>query len=425
MKLTRIVAPALLWGMTLPMLHAADLIVEENGVLPNYSTIQAAVTAASPGDRIFVKNKAGNVPYAENVTVDKPLELLPFTAGGTFYTQGDYTVVPNGTNFSVVNDRVRILGMTNVSGNIISTTTNSTGDLIWIQVHGCHLMDGGISFLRQGYFTEVSGNWLESGGVGVYVGKVIGNLMDGSIFVGDDSGTPNPVGNTIYIVGNRITTDTGSFVGGAINWTHEDNYCFIANNYIRTVYTLGAIRFNLLRMDGGQNIIHNNTIETSTSGSTEGIVFNLSLTTDAVVSIQNNLFHNEGGSSCTGIEFGTVASTQLPEVHFNVFEGWDTEVAVSSGSVSQSGNTTATSSMNPDNITGISTDSSVVDSGNPGSQFTDLDLTQNDRGVAGGSFNVSNFFPILTGATRVFFVNTPRTVVTGNTLNAEADALDR
>ena len=71
---------------------AADLIVEENGVLPNFATIQSAVNATQPGDRIFVKNKAGGVPYQENVTIDKPLELLAFDSNGFFVVFGTYSI---------------------------------------------------------------------------------------------------------------------------------------------------------------------------------------------------------------------------------------------------------------------------------------------------------------------------------------------
>ena len=51
------------WGNA----FGADWVVEENGISPNFATIQDAVTAASPGDRIFVVNKSGSIPYMENV----------------------------------------------------------------------------------------------------------------------------------------------------------------------------------------------------------------------------------------------------------------------------------------------------------------------------------------------------------------------
>jgi len=50
---------------------AADLIVEENGDLPNYGTIKDAVNAASDGVRIFIKNKAGGIAYQKNVIIAK------------------------------------------------------------------------------------------------------------------------------------------------------------------------------------------------------------------------------------------------------------------------------------------------------------------------------------------------------------------
>ena len=41
---------------------ATDRIVEEFGSSPTYPSINAAVTAAVDGDRIVVKNRAGNIP---------------------------------------------------------------------------------------------------------------------------------------------------------------------------------------------------------------------------------------------------------------------------------------------------------------------------------------------------------------------------
>lgn len=52
---------------------ATDLVVEEFGQPPSFASIGAAVAAANDGDRILIKNRAGNVPWIEDVTVNKSL----------------------------------------------------------------------------------------------------------------------------------------------------------------------------------------------------------------------------------------------------------------------------------------------------------------------------------------------------------------
>lgn len=48
---------------------AADLIVEEFGTAPTYASITAAVAASVDGDRIIIKNRAGDIPWIENITI--------------------------------------------------------------------------------------------------------------------------------------------------------------------------------------------------------------------------------------------------------------------------------------------------------------------------------------------------------------------
>jgi hypothetical protein len=53
-----------------------------------------------------------------------------------------------------------------------------------------------------------------------------------------------------------------------------------------------------------------------------------------------------------------------------------------------------------------------------------LDLTVNDVGAYGGSYSLSNFYPV-TGSARVYFVKAPRTVLQSGTLNVRANSFDR
>ena len=79
--------------------HANDLVVEESGLPPSYSSITAAVAAANSGDRIFIKNKAGNLPWLENITITKSLTLLAFTYDSFFVGAGDLSNIPFGCRY--------------------------------------------------------------------------------------------------------------------------------------------------------------------------------------------------------------------------------------------------------------------------------------------------------------------------------------
>ena len=133
------------------IVNAADLIVEENGVLPNYGTIQDAVNAASDGDRIFVKNKAGNVPYQENVTINVSCELLPFDANGQFIVLGTYTISP------VIGREVTIIGMYNQNGTIQCTANSPAGTPTRLNILGNQLLAGNINLSGTNLISHVSG----------------------------------------------------------------------------------------------------------------------------------------------------------------------------------------------------------------------------------------------------------------------------
>src|SRR5690606_2933751 len=89
---------------------AVDRIVEEFGVPPAFPNIASAITAAEDGDRIIIKNRAGDIPWIEAITVNKNLEFLSFQDNGFFIVQGNWTI-------TTATDRVvRIIGMRNTSG---------------------------------------------------------------------------------------------------------------------------------------------------------------------------------------------------------------------------------------------------------------------------------------------------------------------
>lgn len=122
--------------------HANDLIVEESGLPPSYSSITAAVAAANSGDRIFIKNKAGNLPWLENITITKSLTFLAFTYDSFFVVQGSYLIAPS------VADTVNIIGMINLSGGISAGANAPTGARSAVRIFNTQLNSGSIAFVQ-------------------------------------------------------------------------------------------------------------------------------------------------------------------------------------------------------------------------------------------------------------------------------------
>ena len=67
----------------------------------------------------------------------------------------------------------------------------------------------------------------------------------------------------------------------------------------------------------------------------------------------------------------------------------------------------------------------AVNGGNPAAPFYDLDLSVGDAGAYGGSYTLSNFFPLHTGAARVYMTGHPFNLRSGATLRVRANAWDR
>ncbi|MCB9230715.1 MAG: hypothetical protein H6581_03590 [Bacteroidia bacterium] len=410
--------------------QAADIIVEENGVLPNFATIQAAVTAAQPGDRIFVKNKSGSVPYQENVTIDKPLSLLAWTSNGTFLVYGTYTLNPNGANFSSTLNTVSIIGMVNVSGSINATSNNTTGNRIYLNIVGNQLNSGSISLTGTNYFSEVAGNWLLGGSITTREATISGNLLNGNITVNASTTASE---DTLYVVGNRLTDNVGSAYPGGIFWANANNYFHIANNHIKGNGNTGMFQVSAIKTGGGTNAFDNNSIEQSTSNAAPAIVITAALIPNCRLHINNNVCfdsYNGNDGSWTYPEYmlycTNAQANSLVECHYNAFYGLESGFTNVSGTIiSFVGNQAAPVGINPDDVTGVCSAAECINAGHPSTDYTDHDLSRNDRGVAGGSFNYNNFWPILTGGARVFLVKTPRTVVQASSINAEAAGYDR
>src|SRR5947209_5067512 len=96
-------------------LYATDLIVEEFGSLPTYPSITAAVAASVDGDRIIIKNRSGNIPWIEDISIVKSLQFLSYDNDTFYVVQGNYTVT------GASGRTVSFIGMHNLNGSITYT----------------------------------------------------------------------------------------------------------------------------------------------------------------------------------------------------------------------------------------------------------------------------------------------------------------
>jgi hypothetical protein len=419
-----LLASAMLLGFGTRAFAQVDLIVEENGVAPNYATIQAAVNAASSSqvDRIFVKNKAGNTPYQENVTISKSVTILPYDPDGVFYCFGNYTINPIAGG-----GEVTIIGMYNQSGSISSFAAATLTAPTRVNFLGSTLISGSINTSNLGFVTHVAGNVI-NGSVTTRTATITGNQIDGAIVVNDVGGTVTGyTEDTLYIVGNRLATAGGGYGGGAINWSNASDYFMIANNWVR--HTNAGININSVKSGTGMNKIENNSVEKNAAGTVHGISINAAIAANTNLKIINNAIYDElnsGSWTDYAIVFGTITQPAFVSVEWNVYRFFTGGLTnASAAAISITGNVAGGASFNPADVTGDCAAPECINQGSPATDYTDLDLTRNNVGVAGGSYNFSNFWPNQSGGARVYLVKTPRTVVQSSTINAKADSFDR
>ncbi|MCG8700466.1 MAG: hypothetical protein MI922_20595, partial [Bacteroidales bacterium] len=245
--------------LSVPNTFAADLIVEEGGISPTYSNIQSAIDAASDGDRIFIKNRAGDIPWLEDLSIDKSITLLSFVNDTFFVVQGDITIS------SATNREVRIVGMRNTDGEI-----NALGNLgdDWstrLYIMDCFLENGRILTSNNKFYADIVGNTVNNGNISTDYANILGNeITNGTITI---SGNAAYTGDTVYIVGNKIYNLSSSYGGMNGIFVTCDAFDYeIRNNLVNSTRGVHVSEGN-----GSQsiNIINNTcrTYESTGSGS--------------------------------------------------------------------------------------------------------------------------------------------------------------
>ncbi len=403
--------------MALVNVKAADLLVEEFGLAPAYGSIQSAVTAAANGDRIIIKNRAGNIPWVENVTINKTLELLPFANDTFFIVQGNYSII------LAANRTVSIIGMYNTTGNIAASGAGTSGNNGVLNVFSSFLFNGTLGTTNTFNTLNLYGSKI-NGSVTLSHGTVVGNDIFSSGAALEVVSASAANNDTIFIIGNRISNPVSNVTSNyALSWSNNTSFFDIRNNFISSSY-LGIYITSSRNTSATVNKIYNNSVSMNnyTSSSTVyGMYINTS--TNTYVEIMNNIV--DKNSSSTSAVFNGIhafpGSNGQANAYFNFVDNQFSSTFNSNFTV-QSNNTVNQAIT----LGGFGALAGVgVNGGNPANLFFDLDLTRNDVGAWGGSFTQANFFPLFTGAARTWLTSYPYNIRSGNTLTIKATSFDR
>lgn len=394
---------------------AVDRIVEEFGTPPTYASITAAVTAAVDGDRIIVKNRAGDIPWIENITINKNLTFLSYTNNAQFVVQGNYTI--NAAD----GREVIIVGMRNTSGSVIAGTTVGAARGTKVSVMDSWFVAGNIALTNTVFDVQVVGNQLDNGYIHIHWGNVIGNsVSNGSLTsISISSSLTTAPTDTCYIIGNKILGS--GFTGLLVDARHQVYH--IKNNFVKAYNPIQVSKGNAV---GIPNLVYNNTTYATSCGvAFVGNIYVSSVISGSVWEIMNNVIETVSGS-CTqnhGINLNATTGSQINGYYNHVDDAFSSAFDPSGWTFL--GNNTTDVNIVINTNTGELTSGSPINGGNPAAPFYDLDLSIGDAGAYGGSYTHNNFFPLFTGAARVYFVSYPFNVRQGSTLATKAFGFDR
>lgn len=380
-----------LLGFFTSLTSAADLYVRDFGAGGAYSTVSAAITAASDGDRIIIRPKSGGIPYLENLVVNKSLSFVSETNFAKYLIQGNISITPAA-------GRVITFSNLNLTSGI-TVTAATTGGRATVNVFNCAI-GGDINTQQSNVSLYASGNTITSS---IYFthGRITGNSCF-NIGLSTSATDSSPATDDIEIIANVV-----SYSANAIDF-NQKNYNFkVLNNFL----TNGYINISAVK-NGGSNEIRNNVVN-STSGSTYYPIFiSLSTGNTGFISVLNNVLNY----SYTSSSYKIYSASTLASVY--AFYNMTSSSFVTTGVSSQSSNVSnASITVNTSTYTVTGAN---VNAGYPEDDYADIDLTRNDIGNYGGSNSWANYWPTSVGnKPQVNYLNTPRRIFVGtSTMNA-------
>lgn len=378
-----------LLGLFTSLTSAADLYVRDFGAGGAYSTVSAAITAASDGDRIIIRPKSGGIPYLENLVVNKSLSFVSETNFAKYLIQGTISITPAAG---------RVITFSNLNLTVgITVTAATTGGRATLNV-----------------FNSTLGSDLNASlaNISLYAS---GNVITGNIYFTHGRITANNcymIALTSGGTDSSLATDDVEIIANMSNYSanaidlNQRNYNFkVLNNFIPYGYvSVSGVK------NGGSNEIRNNVVNNS-NGSTYPIYVSLSSGNTGFISVLNNILNYT--SSTVKVYNGTSA---LASVY--AFYNMSSSSFSTSGVASQSsnvGSASITVNTSTYTVTGAN-----VNAGYPEDDYADIDLTRNDIGNYGGSNSWANYWPTSVGnKPQVNYLNTPRRIFVGtSTMNA-------
>ena len=420
---------------------AADLYVNNSGQSGTYTTIQAAINAASTGDNIYVSPLNS---YQESLSITKSIRIASSVSGSRIIVTQDIKISP------LANILVELIGIEGTDVILDSQTStlgpNSRGKAI---ITDCSFHDIN---LNKNYLTLLVVKCTLSGTLSGRHGKVIGNTINEKIVINDE---PNiGIGDTVIIKANDVS--------GNIEVGTDDHSVIIQNNK--------ASRILVSNWRAGVNItglISNNTVISSDvyrylvdnanyqlqAGFIKvlGGCINISIAaTNQDVSnmlITNNYIDDLASRKYPGSYSGRVSNnwcavgvsenvpTIYPVVQYNIFDsyGYKTSSSVTAYTVSHYGFFSKFWSgggiYNIQTSIGAADDAQVIsegkDVGSPSPKFFDADLTRSDIGHLGGdnSWEMFHGTNSVSGAAYIIGLDLPSEIWPGQTVNLKAEAV--
>ncbi|RXM63230.1 MULTISPECIES: hypothetical protein [unclassified Chryseobacterium] len=370
-------------GLSSTMAYAADLYVRNGGVGGAYSTVSAAIAAASDGDRIIIQPKTNGTAYVENLIINKSLTFVSETNYNKYIIEGKVTVNPAAGRMVTISS----MSLGTSSNNILEASGATSGGRTTINLVNCDLNN--VFTYQVNTTTNVTGSTVK--GNLIFSHGICTANKTGFISIYSMAPDTVPAVSDIEVYGN---------VSNAGIQNTQINYNFKFYNNFCTSFNIGNIKA------GSSNEIVNNTVYSPTPGDLGPFNISINGATSGNIAIMNNAVSFVVGQ--------TNVCIQNSSTNVNVTASYNlsTNPFITQGNMTQSNNSGAVN-MNFDNtaytVTGMN-----VNAGNPDVKYTDLDLTRNDVGHYGGSNSWANFWPADNGGKpQVNYLVTPRTVSSG------------
>jgi len=387
-------------------LFAADRVVQHNGPAGTYASITAAITAAVDGDNIVINNRTDALPWLENLTINKSLTFVSAVDNVQWWMEG-------GISVSMAESRViTIVGMRN------------TGSANYIQKTGTVPVNRTVLNILS---SEVAAEISMGAGINLYLGSCKTNSVYFTFgrLIGNDmryvSCTPdaNATEDVNQIIGNRIgyTLNT-STVSGSVALSNNTQYLFFSNNFVRA--STYGLQITALKTGTATNRLVNNTVATIASGYI-AVFLNFN---SGQLFLENNVFCGKTSGNA-GINMSPAANsltTATYNMYYNPVSGGTALSTTLNNFVS-----TSAEDSNINTFGAFISGAAHIDGGSPLNSFLDLDLSRNDNGAYGGSYSLANFLPFMsnTESSRVNYMNTPRIVNQGGTVNVQVIGYDK